>query len=215
MTKSPWRSRLLDLLLTVGPIAVVYGIAFLIELGYAKAFRIPVEVVQITQADLVRYGLGYLMIGLWVCSTLLATMVGWPATETLRPFLRHGVTIILLVMEIIITKRKALEKWRATLMASVIGLSGLAIAGATSSMLALMMTVSQFGETLAREKEAFLVIKDQPDRVVLRIYGDVAVTASVDLAKHELLPDRSLVLWKEGGRGLACEVKRIGPLKVL
>ena len=68
------------------------------------------------------------------------------------------------------------------------------------------------GRSSALNQEDFLVASTSPERVVLRIYGDMIITASFDKARSV---ERKFVILKTGEPSLVLRTERVGPLEVV
>lgn len=69
----------------------------------------------------------------------------------------------------------------------------------------------KFGKTDASTREEFLVTTDQPEYVVLTIYGDNFIMAPIDRQTHTF--KRQFKIMKVGkDKGLVYKVEKVGPL---
>src|SRR2546422_5608710 len=78
-------------------------------------------------------------------------------------------------------------------------------------MVALLLAVS-FGWSLAREQVYYFVVPGQPERVVLRIYGDSIILAPFDRQTRRILPEYTVLRRTTGT--ITLREERIGPLTV-
>ena len=76
---------------------------------------------------------------------------------------------------------------------------------------ALVLAVS-FGWSLAREQVYYFVVPGQPERVVLRIYGDSIILAPFDRHTRQILPEYTVLRRTIGA--ITLREERIGPLTV-
>lgn len=85
------------------------------------------------------------------------------------------------------------------------------LARLTLLVLMLLFVAWILGDGNASTQQKFLTMRDAPNSVVLRIYGDLMIVASVDRETHEVSEDLSLV-WISEKKQLNFVNENVGPL---
>jgi hypothetical protein len=113
-------------------------------------------------------------------------------------------------VEKLAARERELEQ-RVSALGRLLGLVGYESVMIILSVLLFMAACLEWGRGEAASQKEFMIITSNPQRVILRIYGDTIISATLDTSGRHLGHDR-FVEKLTGGHELAMTAKSIGPI---
>ncbi len=192
-----------------------YGVAFCNEAGVVAYYGLPMGVVNVGIGQIVipfAYVAFFALYLLVADEALHAQHPAWwpriPASIKACALALPALLIVAILIKLPIHALIVLTPGAIVLSAAVIALRrrplrriqlyvdairGLRLLEAALLLLTTVCIVFVIGYAMASSQENFLVVSGSPERVVLRVYGDRAICATVDRAAHKIYQEYSFL----------------------